>query len=132
MHSMKTTLLAWAIQVPGISDDMRLVQGHHRGRSSLRTYSRDDVFLQLRLQNILIDAIRTGFRPQMAQHRGAQSPLVEPAVTIELFQQKHGPHQHGVCFSFPTISTTIADPEPTSIEESLEESIAYGRFDVII
>ena len=33
MHSMKSTL-AWAIQVPGISEDMRLVQGHHRGRTS--------------------------------------------------------------------------------------------------
>lgn len=30
MHSLKTTLLAWAIQVEGISEDMRLVQGHHR------------------------------------------------------------------------------------------------------
>ena len=30
MHSMNSTLLAWAIQVPGISEDMRLVQGHHR------------------------------------------------------------------------------------------------------
>ena len=36
MHSMKTTLLAWAIQVEGISEDMRLVQGHHRGRTSLK------------------------------------------------------------------------------------------------
>ena len=102
MHSMKTTLLAWAIQVPGISDDMRLVQGHHRGRSSLRTYSRDDVFLQLRLQSILIDAIRTGFRPQMAQHRGAQSPLVEPAVNIELFNKTWSPPTWRM-FSFPTI-----------------------------
>ena len=126
MHSMKTTLLAWAIQVPGISDDMRLVQGHHRGRSSLRTYSRDGVFLQLRLQSILIDAIRTGFRPQMAQHRGAQSPLVEPAVTIELFNKKWSPPTWRM-FSFPTISTTIADPEPTSIEESLDELISYDE-----
>lgn len=46
MHSMKSTLLAWAIQVPGISEDMRLVQGHHKGRTSLKVYSRDDVFRQ--------------------------------------------------------------------------------------
>ncbi len=85
MHSMKSTLLAWAIQVAGISEDMRLVQGHHRGRTSLNIYLRDDVFLQIQLQKILINATQKGFRPQMAQHRGSQSPLVEPPVDLEWY-----------------------------------------------
>ena len=96
MHSMKSTLLAWAIQVPGISQNMRLVQGHHRGRTSLKIYSRDDVFWQLQLQRILIDAIQQGFRPQMAERRGSQSPLVEPHVDLELYP-KHGSIPKGRC-----------------------------------
>ena len=87
MHSMKSTFLAWAIQVDGISEDMRLVQGHHRGKTNLKIYSRDDVFLQLKLQRILLDAIQKGFRPSIAQHRGSQSPLVEPPVDLESFSK---------------------------------------------
>ena len=78
-------LLAWAIQVNDVSEDMRLVQGHQRGRTSFKIYSTGDVFRQVKLQKILLDAIKRGFRPRMAQHRGSQSPLVEPPVDLESF-----------------------------------------------
>ena len=81
MHSMKTTLLAWAIEVEGISEHMRLVQGHHRGRTSLKIYSTDDVFLQLKLQRVLIEAIIRGFRPQMAQDHEQLGRLVQTHLT---------------------------------------------------
>ena len=112
MHSMKSTLLAWAIQVPGITEDMRLVQGHHRGRTSLKVYSRDDVFLQLQLQRILIDAIqKKNFRPQMAQHRGSQSPLVEPPVALESYS-KSWEHPTWLMFNFTKDTDQVRSTEP--------------------
>ena len=126
MHSMKSTLLAWAIQVQGISEDMRLVQGHHRGRTSLKVYSRDDVFLQLQLQRILIEAIQKGFRPQMAQHRGSQSPLVEPHVDLELYS-KAWQQPVWKMFNFFAKSDSLVIPDPIAkiaIDIDAEESDA--------
>ena len=127
MHSMKSTLLAWAIQVPGISEDMRLVQGHHRGRTSLRIYSWDDVFLQFQLQRILIDAIQQGFRPQMPQRRGSQSPLVEPSVDLELYSK---PWQHPTwkTFNFARKASTSTDPIAT-IELDISEGESNSSSD---
>ena len=112
INSMKSTLLAWAIQVPGITEDMRLVQGHHRGRTSLKVYSRDDVFLQLQLQRILIDAIqKKSFRPQMAQHRGSQSPLVEPPVELGSYS-KSLEHPTWLMFNFTKDTDQVRSAEP--------------------
>ena len=71
------------------TDEQRMVQGHHKSQksSSLRRYSRDDVYPQLQLQSSLISIIQTGWRPALAQHRGAQAPMVEPAVQLERFRK---------------------------------------------
>ena len=46
--------------------------------ASLRRYSRDDVYPQLQLQATLTSIVQAGWRPALAQHRGAQAPMVEP------------------------------------------------------
>ena len=66
-HSMKSTLLSWGAQLiaeGNISQEERLLQGHHRqGTSkSLRLYSRDDVHGQLSFQKKLIAFVRRGGR----------------------------------------------------------------------
>ena len=90
LHSMKTTFLAWTAQRSDVfTDEQRMVQGHHKSQksSSLRRYSRDGVYPQLQLQSSLISIIQTGWHPALAQHRGAQAPMVEPAVQLERFRK---------------------------------------------
>lgn len=88
LHSLKTTMLAWSVQVPGLTEEQRMVQGHHRGKTSLRIYSRDDVHSQLSLQRRILQHIQTGWRPILAQHRGAQLPMKEPPVQLERFKKE--------------------------------------------
>lgn len=54
------------------------MQGHHAmPQSSMRRYSRDDVFLQLQLQRTIRSKVLAGWRPETAQHREGQTPLQE-------------------------------------------------------
>ena len=55
--------------------------GHHR-RGSMRLYSRDDTAGQLALQATLVKQVRKGYRFVTPLHRGSQTPLIEPAVTL--------------------------------------------------
>ena len=78
---MKTTFLAWTAQRSDVfTEEQRMVQGHRKSQksSSLRRYSRDDVYPQLQLQATLTSIVQAGWRPALAQHRGAQAPMVEP------------------------------------------------------
>ena len=64
-HSLKCTLLSWARQLH-IDSDLRRIQGHRRQSGSDRSvslYSRDDILPVLRLQRIVVEAIRAGFLP---------------------------------------------------------------------
>ena len=94
LHSMKTTLLSWTSQRSDIfTDEQRMVQGHHKSQksSSMRRYSRDDVYPQLVLQTNLTALLRSGWRPSLAQQRGAQRPMCEPSVELEKFCKNHDP-----------------------------------------
>ena len=83
-HSMKATLLSWALQVPGITDADRLRQGHHR-RGSAELYSRDDVLGQFRTQAAVRDAVRSGVHFSIPLHRGGQRPVQPIQVPNETF-----------------------------------------------
>ena len=94
LHSMKTTFLAWTAQRSDIfTEEQRMVQGHDKSQksSSLRRYSRDDVYPQLQLQASLTSLVQSGWRPALAQHRGAQIPMREPEVVLERFRKDHEP-----------------------------------------
>ena len=66
--------------------------------------------------------IRAGFRPKTAQHRGGQTPLVEPDVHLELFQKQATEY---VCkylpFSAPT-ATIEVDEDPLNEKISSSSS----------
>ena len=49
----------------------------------MRLYSRDDTAGQLALQATLVAQVRKGYRFVTPLRRGSQTPLVEPAVTLE-------------------------------------------------
>ena len=94
LHSMKTTFLAWTAQRSDVfTEEQRMVQGHHESQksSSLRRYSRDDVYPQLQLQASLTSIVQAGWRPALAQHRGAQAPMVEPDVLLDKLRKDHEP-----------------------------------------
>ena len=101
LHSLKSTFLAWSAQLPSeITPEERHIQGHHAmPQSSMRRYSRDDVFLQLRLQRTVRAKVLSGWRPETAQHRGAQRPLQELSVQVERFR-KPSPHHEWKKFVF--------------------------------
>ena len=83
-HSLKCTLLSWARQLH-LDSDMRRIQGHHRQSGSDRSvslYSRDDILPMLRLQRLVVDAVRSGFRPLQPMARGLAEPLPDFPVTL--------------------------------------------------
>ena len=90
LHSPKATLLSFGPQLGSVVDsDDRLQQGHHVDpRKSLHLYGRDSVWGALRYQQIVVQQVRAGFRPKTAQHRGGQTPLVEPPVALECFNKQ--------------------------------------------
>ena len=86
LHSLKGTLLSFALELPEISDGDRASQGHHRG-SSIVLYSRDDVLGALRLQQQIRLAVLANWRPRTPQHRGGQSPMAPVPIVIEAFSK---------------------------------------------
>ena len=73
LHSMKTTFLAWTAQRSDVfAEEQRMVQGHHKSQksSSLRRYSRGDVYPQLQLQATLTSIVQAGWRPALVQYGG--------------------------------------------------------------
>ena len=92
LHSLKTTLLSFANQLPHISDTDRRRQGNHRGGpgASMELYSRDDVEGALRLQLQVRLAVLDGKRFTTPQHRGGQLPLKAIPVHVEFFSKEMG------------------------------------------
>ena len=83
-HSAKATLLSWACQL-NLDPATLELQGHHKSslQSSVNLYGRDSVHSPLQLQSdIRTQIIMHGFRPSTPLHRGAQTPVIEPAVTF--------------------------------------------------
>ena len=98
-------------------------------QSSMRRYSRDDVFLQLKLQRTIRSKVLSGWRPETAQHRGAQKPLQELPVLVERFRKQSPPHEWQK-FQFnahPIPDEALSDPplissEVTSVSSSSSSS----------
>ena len=83
-HSLKCTVLSWARQLH-VDSDLRRIQGHHRQSGSDRSvslYSRDDILPMLRLQRLVVDAVRSGFRPLQPMARGLGEPLPDFPVVL--------------------------------------------------
>ena len=73
MHSLKTTLLTWGLQIQ-VGVEERAAQGHHRLRTSsgcVEKYRCDDVLPALRCQRAVIRAVRSGWVSCTALARGA-------------------------------------------------------------
>ena len=84
LHSAKATMLSWACQL-NLDSHSRALQGHRKPslKSSVNLYGRDSVHAPLDLQStVRTQIIESGFRPSTPLHRGAQCPVVEPAVTL--------------------------------------------------
>ena len=83
LHSCKTTLLSWGGFLCPDSHIMRKMQGHHK-LDCADLYAKDDVTPALRLQLHVLQAVLSGWRPFLAQTRGAAAPLSEPPCEIQL------------------------------------------------
>lgn len=59
------------------------MQGHHQ-LDCMDLYSKDDVTPALRLQLLILERILFGWRPTLAQPRGAGEPLVEEPCSVKL------------------------------------------------
>ena len=84
LHGAKATMLSWARQLAA-PEDMRREQGHHKvdgGKSSVRLYSRDDVWGPLRLQVGVVQALHSGWRPLSPQARGALPSIPEAPIDL--------------------------------------------------
>lgn len=134
LHSLKATLLSFGPQLGRAVDaDDRLQQGHHADpRKSLHLYGRDSVWGSLRYQTTVIAKIREGFRPKTAQHRGGQSPLIDPPVVVELFKKQASAYEYRwLPFSQPSlIEAEMEDPvaeEASSSSSSSDESSSSSQ-----
>ena len=83
LHSCKTTLLSWAGFLQLEAHIMRKMQGRHK-TDCADLYSKEDVTPALRLQVTVMKALLSGWRPCLAQCRGAAAPLVEPVCEVTL------------------------------------------------
>ena len=75
--------IAKEVDVP---EHHRAEQSHHHlhgGRASVRLYSRDDVWVALACQRLVVQNVVEVFRPLTAQGRGTKIPVIEPWVEID-------------------------------------------------
>ena len=128
LHSLTSTFLAWSSQLPSeVTPEERHIQGHHAmPQSSMRRY---DVFLQLKLQRTIRAKVLSGWRPETAQHRGAQKPLQVLSVQVERFRKQSPPYEwRKFVFNAPPIpDESLSDPpllnsEVTSVSSSSSSS----------
>ena len=64
---------------------LRRIQGHHRlsgAQQSVELYGRDDAIPMLDFQKLVVQHIRSGFRPLQPMSRGASAPLPDFPVTL--------------------------------------------------
>ena len=129
LHSPKATLLSFGPQLgTAVDSDDRLQQGHHADpRKSLHLYGRDSVWGALRYQQIVAQQVRTGFRPKTAQHRGGQTPLVEPQVTLECFKKQAVEYAYRYLpFSAPKLTIEVDEAPLTEEICSASSSESVG------
>ena len=90
IHGLKCTLLSWANQL-NLSEEDRRVHGKHKPASqSVALCSRDDIIGSLRLQKAIVESISNGWKPATPLGRGGQTPIQEPAFTMERFKKNAG------------------------------------------
>ena len=119
------SFLAWTAQRSDVlTEEQRMVQGHHKSQISwsLRRYSRDDVYPQLQLQANLTSIVQAGWRPALAQHRGAQAPMIEPDVQLEKFRKDHEP-LNWKRFRFNAVSSNQLSMDLAPIHQDLENDM---------
>ena len=85
LHSCKTTVLSWALQL-NVRLDWRAAQGHHKSQvsDSVRKYGRNDILPQLQCQRRVLKKIALGWRPERAVQRGVQGVAEDPSLTQDL------------------------------------------------
>ncbi|CAE7516046.1 unnamed protein product [Symbiodinium natans] len=83
VHSLKVTLLSVAKQLL-LDDNLRRQQGHHRSVSGAmpELYGRDDIAGPLELQQQVVRAVASGFRPLRPSARGSRPPLPDVPFTV--------------------------------------------------
>lgn len=63
LHGLKATLTSWALQLD-VPEEFRRLHAKHRGpQQSATLYSRDDVSGALKLQQTIVDQVRSGWKP---------------------------------------------------------------------
>lgn len=129
VHSLKVTLLSWARQL-NLDESLRLHQGHHRmdgARHSVSLYSRDDVHPCLKLQGLIVQAVRGGFRPLQPVLRGSCPPLADLPVMIAPLDDHGGDNQ-------PSIETIpeVASPSPVSSGSDSDASFGMGTDEAVV
>ena len=82
VHSTKSSLISAAKQLD-LPRHWLVEQGHHRGqRTQTDRYSRDDTLYALFLQRTVVDRVRCGWRPLVAQARGGQAPMSQKPFQV--------------------------------------------------
>ena len=139
IHSCKATVLSWSAQHAHLlTEESRLQQGHHRigSKGSLRLYSREsgNAGKKNRLYSRRCPpcvtpsgyhsrSILTGWRPTVPQHRGIQSPLVEPTVGVIEQYSNNGTMSFKWFLFGSTPEPTISSPQrQTDLQEEAESS----------
>ena len=86
LHSAKATMLSWCAEAL-IPKHMAQVQGHH-AVDTQRKYARDDTFLALSAQRMVLHRLLEGWCPAVPIARGAQVPMSnEPLQLCAMLSQ---------------------------------------------
>ena len=104
VHSTKSSLISAAKQLD-LPRHWLVEQGHHRGqRTQTDRYSRDDTLYALFLQRNIVDKVRVGWRPLVAQARGGQAPMSQKTFQVPDDQLSWPP------FLFSSLHSESHDP----------------------
>ena len=104
VHSTKSSLISAAKQLD-LPRHWLVEQGHHRGqRTQTDRYSRDDTLYALFLQRSIVDKVRIGWRPLVAQARGGQAPMSQKTFQVPDDQLSWPP------FLFSSLHSESHDP----------------------
>ena len=123
LHSLKTTVLAWALQLQ-VAEPEKAAQGHHRFNGTARCvprYGRNDIIPAIRCQSKVIGAIAGGWVPSTPLNRGC--------MTLEEAESFFARAQAAATMPKPSDAPCEAcsdtgDEDEDEVEEEGEESIS--------
>ena len=111
LHSCKATFSVLHVSAVLWDSEARRKQGHHSG-GSVALYSRDDTHEALQAQRSVLLALRQGWRPALPIARGAQRPLLEADVSLDMANiQSVEIHCR---FTFASSGGSVARPAPAN------------------